>query len=765
VKVENLPTQLAKTYQGLIRANEPFITPVMPERHLSQRAIEYFAVYSSYFWTLSSLANSNQPRMDEAFISEIIGFILKTSVQQVTSTYEALRISQSSGLMVSAIAAAVHQSPQLRSAILFTLSANAFNRPLKDFLALPLPLASNAETCAEHRLCPGALARSQRRLRLDICSLFLRTGLLASADQAGIDPALAVSLLEKQVEFATAVPACRFASQSSQHNVALSLVEQTSTPSEHRASSDWRARLSADLLRNAKSSNDSILRTVGEVCRDLEDRCEVVEGPLREEQARSKDLQIKLESASTKIGELESEAEERNLFLNGLDAEKGSLERQIRADVSRITDLTERLHEMEVTSAEVRAEAEKSTAIAKEEASNQDLKHLAVVNAKEDIIAEQNERIEVLEKALKAIREELTATCEASLAAQKRVGELETEATDRAHAREVDSVSSAQKDVDIERFRGLEVELRAEIEAAGNTNRRQTTIIDSLQSELQSARASLEDYLESLKEKHESEKLAAATEMARLKHDHEEEIVRLSDDHQKALHTTSLECCAKDSTISGLERRIEKLLRDRKEKAKEFAEAQDLSTKLMAVMGLNTEQPPALAHKPAKPGFKDIFVDSPEAHQSSRRQTAPVPAQSFESSTSSKTGPTPKRTRPRRTTRTPSTQQAKINIGAKTVKTAHETTAQSTRQPLKDLNVSVHNRSPVRTQRRGFGKPQPEQDYNWEDGKDQGDGFTDSGDLSFGGSDIFTSTEKERPSARDEHEHSQLHHDESTADF
>jgi hypothetical protein len=36
--------------------------------------------------------------------------------------------------------------------------------------------------------------------------------------------------------------------------------------------------------------------------------------------------------------------------------------------------------------------------------------------------------------------------------------------------------------------------------------------------------------------------------------------------------------------------RIERLLKERKEKAREFAEAQDLSSKLMAVMGFKTEQ-------------------------------------------------------------------------------------------------------------------------------------------------------------------------------
>lgn len=764
VKVESLPAQLSKTVLSLIRASEPSVSTVMAERRLSQWAIEYFAVCVCRIWASVFFADSRQPRMDETFVSEVMGSALKTAVQQVTPSYKALRMCQTSGLIVCAFAAAVHQTPHLRSAILFTLSANAFSRSLNDFLALPLPMAHDAEACTGSSVCHAALARSQRKLQLDICSLFLRTGLLASTDQAGIDPALAVSLLEKQVEFATAIPACRVASQSFHCNGALPLVEQSSPAPETGASSDWRARLSADLLRNATNHSESIIHTVGEVCRDLEDRCEVVEQPLREEQERSKNFETQLEAARTRTAALESQAEERNLFLNGLDAEKNSLEHQLEASEARVTQLTDLHHEMDSKFAAARAEAARSAAAAKDEASDQDLKHIAIVSTMEDTINDQSERIEQIELSSKALRDELTAVSHAELANQKRVGELEAEVAEGARARQVEKVSSVQKDVDIESLRSLRVRLQAEVEAAQKVIRDQATSIESLQKELQSARVSSEEDFESLKQTHASDRQAAATEVARMVHDHQEETARLRADLQKAVDTASAESGKRDSTISGLERKIEKLLKERKEKAKEFAEAQDLSTKLMAVMGLKPDQASAHSYNPATSSLKDIFVDSPKSQHGSRRQTTTATSQSFESSTSSKSGPTPKRTRPRRSTRTLSMQQAKIDLGTKTVKTAHDTTSRSSREPLKDLSVSVHNKSPVRTQRHGFGKPQPEPHHHWTDGKDQGDEAMEDDDPSFGGSDIFTSTEKEQALAWDDQGHSQVY-EESTADF
>lgn len=56
VNVDSIPGHLAEAYQGLIRANERLLLPDMADRHLSQRAIEYFAVYSPYSWSqISSL--------------------------------------------------------------------------------------------------------------------------------------------------------------------------------------------------------------------------------------------------------------------------------------------------------------------------------------------------------------------------------------------------------------------------------------------------------------------------------------------------------------------------------------------------------------------------------------------------------------------------------------------------------------------------------------------------------------------------------------
>jgi len=688
-------------------------------------------------------------------------------VQQTVPCNGILRASQTSALIVSAFAAAVRGSAKLRGEILFALSTNGFSQPLKDFVAIPpLPKGYNKENCAEHEVCPMALAETQRQLRLHICSLFLRTALLASADQAGMDTTLAVSLLQKQAEFAMTIPACGFESPYSQAagNASLSLVEQMSTPDHYRASNDWRTRLSSDLLRDATDRGDMIVCTVGEICRDLEDRCQLVEQPLREEQARSKDLEIGLERSSARVVKLESEAEERNLFLNGLDAEKARLESQVQAGESRLRSLSDVLQEVESQCEQAKADLERSAAAAKEEADDQDLKHLAIMSSKDETIDEKNEQIAQLEQELRDLREELAVTLGAKFAAEERVVALETGLEEGARAMELERASSARKDSETEKLQGIEAELKMKIETVNNSVRQQATKIEALQSELQSAKATSDETVEKLRHLHQSEKLATATEAARLIHVHQEEVYRLNANIREVTHIAALEYREKNSKISELEMRIERLLKERKEKAREFAEAQDLSSKLMAVMGFKTEQSVPLPSNTVNSDTSEISVDTPIGQQATRRERTTHSTQSFGSSTSSRSGPTPKRTRPRRITKTLSMSQTRINLGAKTVKTAHNNMSRSPRHPLKDLGVGMHNKSPVKTQRHGPSKGQQEPSSNGIDMEDRYDAVMEIGDLSFGGSDIFTSTEKQLPPTPHEHTHLDVD-EETTADF
>ncbi len=314
---------------------------------------------------------------------------------------------------------------------------------------------------------------------------------------------------------------------------------------------------------------------------------------------------------------------------------------------------------------------------------------------------------------------------------------------------EEERAASARKGLEVEHLRDVETRLSKELDAVNDVLRGQTSMLESLQIERDEAKFIADEHMGKIQQLQESKELAArkAAELAQV---HQEQIYDLTSKIEEAGRVASMECSEKEARISELESRVEKLLRDRKEKAREFAAAQELSSKLMAVMGLKTEQSLPRSDVPDR-GVDNTSVDI--------RAT-----QSFESGASSKGGPTPKRTKPRRITRTPSKKKGKINLGSKTVKTAHYATTEATRQPFKDLGMSMHNRSPTKLQAYGCSQNQQQCDANWIESEDRCGGTMEFGDISFGGSDIFTSTEKNSSSDRRNHVRASFD-DETTADF
>ena len=181
-----------------------------------------------------------------------------------------------------------------------------------------------------------------------------------------------------------------------------------------------------------------------------------------------------------------------------------------------------------------------------------------------------------------------------------------------------------------------------------------------------------------------------------------------------------------------------KLCSEREERAREFAEVQDLSSKLMAVMKSKS------AH------FGMPQASTRATNQTSERPRCPQPepgeadygigtARSFSSNTS---GPTPKRTRTRRPSKTPSTHQTSTNPKFSTTKLVGGTTSKTKRFPLQEMPLNLRNQLSLSPSKDEFG--------NGASKLGEGNAYPQDGvnllGLSFDESDIFTSTERQPPS-------------------
>lgn len=315
----------------------------------------------------------------------------------------------------------VPKSESLRKGLLNSLVTNEFQNPVNAFIASNPGSAGQA--CTDHEACPTSIANSRRNLSMTLCTLLLRCSFYSrggDSDGARLDPALASSLMEKHARLSDAQHTCSTA-PSTLAVSKISLLEASATPETRFSSRNWRQNLADGLTRESARQYDFVVASVGELCRDLERRCETVETPLRESEARCAALQAEMEEWRAKY----AEAERRSEMLEAVTEEKERLDNELAGANSTIADHAERitlLEEQLATSLEetrrVQEQGQASSAAAEEAyrteiesmrtaADKAAMEHLMVLNERQGRIAELEEGAMHTEQEKDNLREEL----------------------------------------------------------------------------------------------------------------------------------------------------------------------------------------------------------------------------------------------------------------------------------------------------------------------------------------------------------------------
>ena len=180
----------------------------------------------------------------------------------------------------------------------------------------------------------------------------------------------------------------------------------------------------------------------------------------------------------------------------------------------------------------------------------------------------------------------------------------------------------------------------------------------------------------------------------------------------------------------------------------------------MVVMGAKTGQSDAYHKENVSSKAVEISSEKPVLEETEFGNSGTEFTKSFGSSASSRNGPTPKRSKPRRSFKTPFLQQPIINLGFKSAKNTHGALPQTKRQPLKDLGIGTQgqrNSMPIEPFQKIV-------DCGMSNDNSLALDEVDVGNLSFEGSDIFTSTARERTQVLRSRVPENIY-DETTADF
>ncbi|KAI9819234.1 MAG: hypothetical protein M1827_007390 [Pycnora praestabilis] len=690
------------------------------------------------------------PKFDNDDVGTLLHTTLVAAVQPMQPNNDSLETTLNCISLVRDLESILHDVPTLRHGILYALSTNKFSEPMTRFTSFSL--VKSHMVCSECEVCPAQYEYFRRNLCFAIIALLLKATLYSLADEPGIGTALAVSLVVRQQQFTVDSPECSFMKDRYPYRKdfgTVSISEIECTPTIQRASENWRERLSVDLLRGAAYHHDSIVQTIGQVCRDLEERCEDVERPLREERAKRDDLESKLDDALRRVAESDREGVEKSLSLDELDAQRTRLYSQNEALEVKATMLLERVAKLEALLHERDNDA-------RNEAKKQHLEYDAAMTVRDEIIEERDEQIHGFVRALASLREELETTSQDKLAASSRNVVLEAEVKDYQSQLKLEREDSASKDDEINRYQGIEESQKVEINVLGQKLRDSIAEMQVTTARYIDAEKTLHIDMEKLRRDQQAVILDFAGHADRIKDYHTKEVHTLQARIQATDRTAITERQRKDAKITQLEKEIEILVGEREVKAKEFTEVQDLSRRLVAVIGVTSGSngPNQIAfgndhrseevtlHPQVRVTNQRLQVeDQYQSEQSEDLERDDYTSKSFGSSTSSKSGPTPKRSKMRRIPRTPHVHQDQLRVPLKSDKATEASEARAKRKPLQDLAQHKQNqRSGSNDHQRCQLKPKHNQTRGGE-GYTVETGLMDVNDLTFNESDIFASTQ------------------------
>ena len=258
-------------------------------------------------------------------------------------------------------------------------------------------------------VCLSSYREARARLHQSLSVMILKSGLHAPQCGSYFDASIMTLLLEDKVlrPIQHSSVGCSQCRPLKFITPKISMFEAVSTPRMDSASFNWRDGLMREMTRDIDCRYEGVIRMVGEICRDLELRCDESERPLREEQSTSRDLRARLESSERHKAALELQARDYQSTISTLETERDCLANQVEATERHSKKLATDLHDIHHEFDHAKIEAKRAVQAAVESARQQDLVYLATITGKDEVLEEQSLRLASTEHHAKTLEHEL----------------------------------------------------------------------------------------------------------------------------------------------------------------------------------------------------------------------------------------------------------------------------------------------------------------------------------------------------------------------
>lgn len=546
---------------------------------LSENAIGQCIVRQRIVQEERIVAKQIQVLLEDASIRDILESLLVLACDKRHPCRESLTEIGNALRLISAFTERIPTSSKLLEAILQSISSNVVSDMLRQYASQGLVRLGFIHSHSPIGVCPLSYGEAQARLHQSLTIMVLKSALYAShASQNGghLDASIMSLLLEKHSFDSLTQPTsveCTHRRRMDLTTPKISLFEAVSTPHVDSVSFNWRDGLIRELLRDIDCRYEGVVRMVGEICRDLELRCNEAERPLREEQSKSCDLQARLESSERKKAEFESQALNHQSALKALATERDCLANQVEATERRSKELGTSLETIHREFAHAKIEAKRAAQAVIESAKQQDLAYLATMTGKDEMFDQQSLKLVSTETRVKTLEYELdrmrgleadnaeklniSETRIGTLrdvisASECRVKDLQNELIQRKEQNVLDAAKNSKNEALIK-------ELNSKIAAANEACDQNESLISSLNNQLQRADVEASE----LRLQHDTYVSDTEAKLERLDESNRSSLDKWQSELETA-HRSAAEASEQNAaTIAGLHNEVRKLRKER----------------------------------------------------------------------------------------------------------------------------------------------------------------------------------------------------------
>ena len=428
---------------------------------------------------------------------------------------------------------------------------------------------------------------------------------------------MVVALINKQRDFPSFQHNCSHYSNSRDRNL-ISLFEQGSTPYTGEHLQDWKNRLKSELDGQGGYQRDLIMRSVAQICQDLDTRCNTVEEPLRQERERSKELEQRLAQLNEQISCLETEKIDDRFHLEGIEYDKEKITREKEV-------LAESFGKLKLYFAEAKRNEAETLRTMQEDIHAKEMELQSTILRYEESACSRERELESLKGTLSQLKEDQKQQDQDQLILNEQFEQLQARLKETEYQLEGErgrTCTQAEALTQLEtRFHDLEIQLQTTETDLEITNRK----LGDLEVSHQELIHTSEEVLRETVVKYENEtnfKVAQAEEERNVLNDQLQKAIETGRQLKDVYETTRRDLQVVRGSVPPLETEIQKLKDLCSEQEDELEELRTLRKNVLASMGLASQNPLPIRSSPQSSSDAMSSATSRKPREHRRRKSA-----------------------------------------------------------------------------------------------------------------------------------------------